>query len=397
MNILVISQYYYPEPFKIHEICKGLVDRGNKVTVITEKPNYPNGIIYEGYENTEYESIDGVSVIRVNARPRGINKVDLLMSYLDYPIKTWNYLKKVDNRFDLIYCYQLSPVFMLWPAIKMKKKHNIPLCCYILDLWPESLNAIGIKSNSIIQKILLAPINHLYKSCNRVLVTSEGFIDYVKTINKVEQKKIHVLHQHGEELFLGIKPKTNVGEKIIITFAGNIGRVQGLDYFVDAISRVDKCYRDKLLFNIIGDGSYKKELMKKVNNLKLNDCIIFIERKQINDLYTYYSNTDIFAISLEKGNSIENTVPSKFQTYLSVGRPIIGCINGSVNKIISEEKLGVCCEAGNIDELVKNIILLLNKKNEWQEISERAKNYFLNNYTIDKHLQNLICEMEDLL
>ena len=140
MNILVVSQYYYPEPFRVNEICEELVRRGNKVTVLTANPNYPDGEIYDGYQNKNLkEVINGVTVYRCKCRPRYNGAINLALNYVDFVRQANKKIEKINEAFDCIYAYQLSPVTSCLPAIKLKKRKNIPLFLYCLDVWPESL------------------------------------------------------------------------------------------------------------------------------------------------------------------------------------------------------------------------------------------------------------------
>ena len=122
MKVLVISQYYYPEPFKIHEICEELVKRGHEVTVITGQPNYPDGDLIEGFPNQQI--LNGVEVIRTDIVLRGHNPISLIRNYLSYPRVAKKSIKNLHKEFDIVFVYQLSPVLMIKPALYYKKKYK---------------------------------------------------------------------------------------------------------------------------------------------------------------------------------------------------------------------------------------------------------------------------------
>ena len=145
MNILVVSQYYYPEPFRINEICEELVRRNHKVTVLTCNPNYPDGEMYDGYKNVNSkEIIDNVIVYRCKCRPRHKGAFNLGLNYIDFVRQANKFISSIDEYFDCIYVYQLSPITSCLPAIKLKKKNKIPILLYCLDLWPESLKGTAL-------------------------------------------------------------------------------------------------------------------------------------------------------------------------------------------------------------------------------------------------------------
>ena len=119
MKILVVCQYYYPEPFRVKDLCEEMAKRGHEVTVVTGEPNYPEGQIYKGYENHAHadEIINGVKVHRCPIIPRKTGLVFRLLNYFSYPHEANKYIKKLDG-FDIVFVNQLSPVMMAEPGIK---------------------------------------------------------------------------------------------------------------------------------------------------------------------------------------------------------------------------------------------------------------------------------------
>ena len=178
MKILVICQYYYPEPFRINDICEELVKRGHEVTVVTGEPNYPEGEIYKGYENHSHsdEKINGVNVHRCPIIPRKQGIIHRFLNYFSYPRSAKKYIRNLKasdgNPFDIVFVNQLSPIMMAEPAISYKKKYRVPVVLYCLDLWPESLVDGGIRRESIIYKIFNKISKRIYMSVDKVLVTS---------------------------------------------------------------------------------------------------------------------------------------------------------------------------------------------------------------------------------
>ena len=199
MKILVISQYYYPEPFKIHEICEELVKRGNEVTVITGRPNYPDGDLIDGYPM--FQNLNGVQIIRTNIVLRGHNPISLILNYLSYPKFAKKEIKKLDEKYDIVFVYQLSPVLMIKPALYYKKLFGKKVYVYCLDLWPESLKALKLNENNPIYRIMLKISNNFYRKCDFISATSPAFLKYLEEINGVNKNKLDVVYQHGEKMF----------------------------------------------------------------------------------------------------------------------------------------------------------------------------------------------------
>ena len=205
MKILVVCQYYYPEPFRISDICEELVKRGHEVTVLTGVPNYPEGIIYDGYKNgaKRDEFINGVHVIHSWIIPRKKCAFYRLLNYYSYVLSScWKVLcNKVypadRGEFDVVFVNQLSPVMMAYAGMLYSYLHKKKMIMYCLDLWPESLVAGGIKKNSIIYKIFNTVSNHIYRSSDYILVTSQSFISHLSNKFSIDKNKISYLPQYA--------------------------------------------------------------------------------------------------------------------------------------------------------------------------------------------------------
>lgn len=394
MKILVISQYYYPEPFKIHEVCEELVKRGHEVTVVTGRPNYPDGDLIDGYPN--HQVLNDVEIIRTPITLRGHNPIALIRNYFSYPRCAKRALKDLNKEFDVVFVYQLSPVLMILPALYYKKKYHKKVYVYCLDLWPESLKALKLSESNPIYKIMLKVSNSIYKKCDYISATSPAFLDYLSSTNQVKREQLNVIYQHGEKMFLEVEPYQKQN-KLNIVFAGNIGKVQDFDCLVKAVALLPKDQLNRLVFTIIGSGSYLDEFKNKVNENQLNDVFIFTGRKKVEELIPYYNQASLFLLSLEKGSTVGKTIPSKLQTYMSAGRGIIGSIDGTTADIIQEAKAGITCHAGDYQGLSQLILDMLNQEDQIEEFSKNSRDYFLNHFTIEKYVDQIEEKMEEIL
>ena len=396
MKILVISQYYYPEPFKIHDICEQLVNMGNEVTVVTGMPNYPDGVLFDGYENKMQEIINGVTVLRTPIKLRGKSAITLLQNYLSYPIQAIKKLKTLKDEFDIVFVYQLSPVFIILPALYYKKKKGKKVFTYCLDLWPESLKVLHLSDTNIIYKIVKVICNYIYSKCDFISVTSPDFISYINSVNKYDKKCISFIPQHGEKMFLDVKP-LNDTDKLNITFAGNIGKAQDFETLIKAISIVSQEYYDKFKITILGNGSYFEELKSLIKKSNLSELFFLEGRKKLDELVDYYDKTSLFYISLEKGSQISKTIPSKLQTYLASGRGIIGTIDGVSNKIINENNLGKVANAGDYEELARIIVEMIDSDHTYiNKLATNAREYYLDNFTLEYCTKQIYQKLEEL-
>jgi glycosyltransferase involved in cell wall biosynthesis len=397
MKILVVCQYYYPEPFRIFDICESLVEKGHDVTVLTGLPNYPEGIVHQGYRfgRKRKEVLNGVKVIRSFEIGRGNGKVKLFLNYFSFAMSASLKTLFMKEKFDIVFVNQLSPVMMGIPAVIYKKKHNKKILLYSLDLWPASLAAGGISENSLIYKIFLKISKWVYNSSDSILVTSSMFKKYFEDTLGIstKTKTIEHLPQYAEDLFTKTieSPKT---DKYNFVFAGNIGDMQSVDTIIKAANEL----RDysNIVFHIIGDGS-KLEECKLLSDKLLLDNIIYYGRLPVSEMPKYYSLADAMLITLKDNKTLSYTLPGKVQSYMAAGKPIIGSINGETNNVIDESGCGFCCDAEDYKELA-NIIIQFCNSDYKMEMAENSYNYYIRNFSKERFitvLENTLIKLGD--
>ncbi len=395
MNILVICQYYYPEPFRINDVCEELVRRGHNVTVVTGEPNYPDGQIYKGYENHNRsdEVINGVIVHRCPIIPRKTGALYRILNYFSYPIKAKKYIKNLmaneRNNFDVLFINQLSPVMMAEPGIYYKKKNNVPVVMYCLDLWPESLVAGGISRSSIIYKIFHMISKNIYRKMDRVLITSRLFREYLVKEFDINEKRIEYLPQYAEDLFNSL-PYKNIETVINLVFAGNIGEIQSVDTIIRAASKLKA---EPIHFHIVGSGTDLERIKKLSEGL---NNVTFHGRHPVEDMPSFYEIADAMLVTLKADPILSLTLPGKVQSYMAVGKPIIGAINGETVEVINAAKCGYCGKAEDVDALVENIHRFVNS-NEKQQMGENAKKFYNTYFSKDKFMDQLEAELKNSL
>lgn len=391
LKILVICQYYHPEPVRITDICEELVKRGHQVTVLTDIPNYPMGDIYNGYEKgkNRIELINGVEVHRVFTIPRKKNAIMRLLNYHSFSFFSKRYIRKLDDDYDVVLVNQLSPVMMANAGIKYKKKYNKKVIMYCLDIWPESLCAGGIRKNSLIYKVYFKISKKIYQTMDKILITSKSFSNYLEDNFNIEKDKVEYLPQYAESLFDKDKCKKESNKKIDLLFAGNIGKAQSIDTIIDAANILKG--NKNLFFHIVGDGQELDRLKNKVNELKLKN-VIFYGRKPVEKMPKYYSMADAMLVTLCGDSLISNTLPGKVQTYMAAGKPIIASANGETKDVIEEAKCGFCSEADNSKELANNINNFIEYKNKellGENSNRYYKKYFEKSIFMDKLIEQL--------
>ena len=339
MKILVVCQHYYPEPFRLTDICEWLVKEGHEVDVITGIPNYPMGIVYDGYKDKSKrdEIINGVNVHRSFTIARRSGAIFRLLNYYSFAISSGRYASRLKKEYDVIFANQLSPVMMANAAVKYKKKHGTKIVMYTLDLWPESLTAGGVKKDSFIFKYFHKVSRKMYKSADKILVTSKSFAEYFKREFDIDIEA-HV-PQYAEALFTPEACRKTPDGTVDLMFAGNVGAAQSIDTIIKAAALTTDI--ENLRWHIVGDGSELENMKKLADELDASS-VIFHGRKPLEEMAKYYSMADAMLVTMKDSPIISYTLPGKVQTYMAAGKPIIGAINGETQALIKEAECGIC-------------------------------------------------------
>lgn len=366
-----------------------MVRRGHEVHVVTGYPNYPEGILYEGYGKGKKidEIINGVKVHRCYTVPRETGAVKRMLNYYSYAISSVKYVlskecKATDGKsFDVAFCNQLSPVMMAYAAMAYKKKYKVPVIMYCLDLWPESLIAGGITRESVLYKYYHRVSKNIYKKMDKILITSRMFSEYLQNEFGIEKERIEYLPQYAEGIFEKAKQKETT-ETFDFMFAGNIGAIQNVDSIIEAASLLKE---EPVRFHIIGSGSDLERLQKlgeKAEN------VIFYGRRPLEEMPDFYAKADAMLITLQADPVLSMTLPGKVQSYMAVGKPIIGAIDGETKKVIEDAKCGYCGKAEDAKELSENIKQFI-KNPEKGLMGENARAYYEQNFEQEKFMDQL--------
>ena len=385
-HILVISQYFYPEQFRINDICSEWVKRGYKVTVITGIPNYPQGKFYEGYGfcKKRKDTYQGIDVIRIPLIPRGKNPLQLALNYFSFVLSGWFWKVFTSIKADFVFIFEVSPMTQALPGVWYAKKRKIPCYLYVQDLWPENVEIItGIKNPRIIGAIGKM-VDYIYSRCTKIFTTSKSFVEAIHD-RGVPYDKIEYWPQYAEDFYQPSKvesvPEIPNDESFNVVFAGNIGQAQGLDILVDAAEIIRNKYEYKIRYNIIGDGRYREELGNIVKTKQLADVFNFIPRQPATRIPDFLAASDVAFLSLSDSPLFAMTIPAKLQSYMACGIPIIASAAGETAAIINDSSAGLCGRPGNAEELADNIVKLINMSEENLKIAgNNARKYYDDNF-----------------
>lgn len=397
MKILIVSQHYYPEPFRITRIAENLAKDGNEVTVLTGIPNYPEGYYYPGYskkENRE-QTINGVHIIRVLEHPRKKGVLHRVWNYYSFPFHGSLVAKKLKERFDCILTIGLSPIMMAKPAIVYKKKWGTPILMYEMDLWPESLLAGGIKKGSFIYNHYKKVSANIYSQMDRILVTSEAHIEYIESLIGKKEGRIAWLPQFADDALSEHPSKKTSDGPTTFLFAGNIGKAQTCITILEAAKKWKDSNKVRFLF--VGSGSELENLKAYKEENKL-DNVIFEGRVPLSEMQKYYDLADAAIVSLTGDEYCKKTVPGKVQSYLKAGLPILSIDSGATSKWINEIGCGFTCPAEDVEGFVRIVerFISLSAK-EKGTLSEKGNSFYNAKLTENYYMESIKTELGRLI
>ena len=387
-RILLITQWFDPEPtFKGILFAKELVSRGFEVEVITGFPNYPGGTLYDGYrvKFIQKEVIDGVLVTRVPLFPsHDKSKLGRVFNYLSFAFSSLIYGLFFSKRADVIYAYH-PPLTVGISALIIKLFRRVPIVLDIQDMWPDTLKATGMISNSRLLGFVSKVCNLIYSGVTKIVVLSPGFKDLL--IDRgVPENKIEIIYNWADEDVLitktGERPQDMVSiEGFKVLFAGNVGQAQGLDVVLDAALLL-KDDVPNIHFLVLGRGLKLDDLKRREKELNLGN-VHFFPAVGMEKVGSFLGFADALLIHLNSDPLFEITIPGKTQAYMAVGKPIIMGVSGDASNLVSRADCGVCFEPEDsvaLAEAAKGLMLL--DSTDIQRLGKNAERFYNENLSV---------------
>ena len=350
-KVLVLGEVFYPEDFLINDLAQEWEKEGRQFEVLTRTPSYPFGKVYEGYKNKIYQ-VTYFNTIKIHRFPvlQGYQKSVLIkvLNYLTFVFWSFWVVLFIGKRFDRVFIFQAGPLTLATAGIILKKIYKAKVSMWTQDLWPESVYAYGFKKTKFLSFFLDHFVKWVYKNCDDILVSCEGFVDRIKRY--VPNKKIEFVPNWS---LLEYNPtgKVKLPGDYNFTFAGNVGKVQNLENVVRGFG-VFASNHSEVYLNIIGDGSFLNELKTIVEDEKIPN-VNFTGRKPLAEMSDYYEASDVLIISLKDVPLYETMIPSKFQAYLATGKPIYAVFNGEVRDMVEKYEIGIGASPTNIEDIAK--------------------------------------------
>lgn len=362
IRLLVVSQYFYPEQFRINDMCKEWVKRGYDVTVVTGIPNYPQGRFYTGYgwNKKRKDTYHGARIIRLPIVSRGNSKIRLGLNYLSFVVSGFFWQLFTKHKADIVFSFEVSPMSQVLPAIWFANHRHIPCMVYIQDLWPESFQEMtGVNRGPLIPMIMRMT-NYIYRKCQLILVASNSFKKAIED-RGVPSNKVVFWPQYAEDFYRPtqmVSPLVPADERFTIAFTGNIGTAQGLEILPRTASLL-KAKDIRVRFILVGDGRGMTALKKSIADEKVEEYFTFISQQPPLEIPAILAGADAAFLSFADNPLFSMTIPAKLQSYMACGMPILATACGETEKIIKESGCGLVSPTGDSVSLAQSVLELI--------------------------------------
>lgn len=399
-RILIVSQYFWPEDFRINSVAKTLLDKGVEAEVLTGKPNYPRGEIYPGYRTwgCRQETYQGIDIYRIPLLARGSGGWHLTLNYLSFVISgllfaPWLLRKK---RFDAIFIYAPSPILQAIPAIFLGWLKGCPVVLWVQDLWPESLSATGHVRNRVALKLVEQVVRFIYRHTDLLLVQSHAFEAPVRTL--APTTPIVYYPNSVDDTFAQPADEPPVVEGLRdgfpVMFAGNIGTAQAVEVIVEAASLLKE--HTDIHFVVLGEGSRWEWMRQEAQRRGLGNLHL-PGRFPVETMPGFMHKASVLLVTLADQEIFKATIPSKVQAYLAAGRPILACLNGEGADLVTGAGAGLAVPAENGRALADAVLELYRMPQEEREaMGARGRLYYAEHFAHDMLVDQLIGHLQSV-
>lgn len=362
MRILVLSQYFWPEIFRVNDLVQGLVERGHDVTILTGVPNYPEGKVFDAYRSDPkaFSKFFGAEVKRVPMLPRGSNSITLFLNFVIFAISASLFGPWLlrGRGFDAIFVFEPSPISIGVPAAVLRAIKRVPVVFWVLDLWPESLSATGMVRSKFILGAVSRLVRFVYDHCDLILAQSRSFIPEIRKFEQAEEKVIYFPSWAERQSKDGpIRPAPEVSEtseNFTIVFTGNIGEAQDFPAILDAAEKLQ--HNKDIRWIIVGDGRRASWLRTEIQRRNLQEQILMPGRFPLERMPSFYAHADALLVPLKAEPIFALTLPGKLQTYLAEGKPILAMLDGEGAETVRRSGCGIAVAAGSSQELADAVL-----------------------------------------
>ena len=375
MRLLIITQYYWPENFRINDLTTGLVERGHEVTVLTGVPNYPSGSVFSEYQASpdSFRDFNSAKIIRVPIVPRGNSSIQLVLNFISFILSasTVGLYQIRKQQVDAVFVFEPSPVTVCLPAVLYRYLKKVPVAFWVLDLWPDTLKATGVVRSERLLKMIGRVVSFIYNRNDLILGQSKSFVPYIKSY--CDHENVRYFPGWAESVFGGDQTQSdqekNTASSFNVVFTGNVGESQDFPAVLDAAEILKN--EEGIQFTIVGDGRMSQWVADEVHKRGLSEMVALAGRHPIEKMPYFFDQADALLVCLKDEPIFSYTIPGKLQAYLMAGKPIVAMLNGEGAELVSSNHCGISCAAGSARGLASAILELSQMTSEQREAMGR--------------------------
>lgn len=361
-RILVVTQHYWPENFRINDIVEGFVADGIQVDVLCGLPNYPKGEWFDGYRYTgpRTQLHKGVHVYRAGEIPRKGNSGPMIfLNYVSWPFFALFSLWRLKGPYDGILCYNTSPVLMSLPALVYGKRHHTPVTNYVLDIWPENLYSVLPVKSAFWRGIAHRVSDWHYRRADRLIAMSEGLRQRLVERTGKPNAQVAVIPQYCEDFYAVPQPDEALNAQFAgrfnLVFTGNFSPAQSLETVIRAAVQAHRQGADRLHLLLVGDGMSRPALETLVDELNARDVVTFYGSVPPTRIPAFTALADALVVSLSDSPDLGLTVPAKVASYMAAAKPLLASMDGEGRAAVEQAGCGWASAACDVDALAQNM------------------------------------------
>lgn len=394
MNILLVHQFFLEEDdpggSRFNEMAKIWALNGHKVTVISGMLNYLTSKVpekYQGKEHVREDYLPGLVVHRCRVdesyNSSFLGRLKGYFSFVLNAIKVGKYHAK--DHYDVLLVTS-PPLFLAITAWRLSRIKKVPFVFEVRDLWPESAIDTGVVSNPVVIKLAYALERFVYSRALAINVLTPAFRDILISKKNVPSEKVffipnaadfslsdEVLNHFNVE---NLREELRLKDSFVITYVGAHGVANHLVQLLDA---AEVLQNENVVFQLIGDGMQKKELVDRANKRSLRN-VIFRDPVSKREVFKYILASDIGASVLKKVDTFKTIYSNKTFDYMSCKKPVLLCIDGVSRELVETADCGLYAEPENTKEIVATIRKFMNNRDLVLKQGENGYNYAKANF-----------------
>ena len=397
-RILVVCRHFWPEETKLNDLCGRLVSYGFKLDVLCGQPSSKDGEFAEGYNSFKVrrETHEKIDIYRTFDVKKGNNSnIRIFLNYITFPLISLFQSRKLSGKqYDAVLIYQMNPVMMCWPGLRIAEKQHICAYIYVEELWPyAAYSALDVQSG-LFRRFLYSISMNCYKKAQKLIVPSYEMRKYFADRLGMLDEQLPVITEFPDNSFFNNTPDGSLMEKLAGSFTvlihGDFYGQLSVKTVISACALLMQSDASNIVFVVIGESGKIAELASAVSDNGMDDRFFFEGSVNRSALGNYIHITDVVAVIAKPEGEYDYKIPGNIIDFMAMGKPVVASLSGLVRDIVREAGCGYTTEpedAAGISKAILNIYHM--KAGERKQMGEKASAWCQKYHNIDKNSENI--------